>query len=62
MTKPLGKVIGMLGNLEVFSPFHLIFFEIRGGGVAGVTKKKLAVDPLSATDLLCVSSCPWTAM
>ena len=39
VTKPLGKVIGILGNLEAFSPFHFIFFNIGGGGVAGGTKK-----------------------
>ena len=38
VTKPLGKVIGMLGNLEAFSPFNLIFF-LYGGDVAGMTKR-----------------------
>ena len=39
LKKPLAKVVGMLGNLEAFFPFHFIFFKSGGGGVAGVTKR-----------------------
>ena len=32
VTKPLRKVLGILGNLEVFSPFHFFFFNMVGWG------------------------------